>query len=148
MARTAQINNEKRQSIITLGHDKNHDEKTHAMMKLALMRTATGKEDTELPLLQRIRSLELTAPQIAAQINASQSSSNRHISTSSVQRRLLESGLHGRINAKKPLLKDTNRRKDWLGPRNMSNGHYTCGNLSFGLMSPNVRILVPTALSL
>jgi hypothetical protein len=29
------------------------------MMKLALMRTATGKEDPELPLLQRISSLEL-----------------------------------------------------------------------------------------
>jgi hypothetical protein len=51
------------------------------MMKLALMTTATGKEDPELPLLQRINSLELTAPQIASQINASKSSSNRHIST-------------------------------------------------------------------
>jgi hypothetical protein len=38
---------------------------------------------------------ELTAPQIAAQKNASQSSSNRHISTSTVQRRLRESGFHG-----------------------------------------------------
>jgi hypothetical protein len=35
------------------------------MMKLALMRTVTGKEDPELPLLQRISSLELTAPPIA-----------------------------------------------------------------------------------
>ena len=43
-------------------------------MQQALMRTATGKEDSQLPLLQRTRSLELTAPQIAAQINASQSS--------------------------------------------------------------------------
>ena len=60
-------------------------------MKLALIRTATGKEDPELPLLQRISSSELTAPQIAAQINASQSSSNRHISTSTVQRRQRES---------------------------------------------------------
>ena len=50
-----------------------------AMMKLALMRTATGKEDPELPLLQRTSSLELPASEIAAQINASQSSSNRHI---------------------------------------------------------------------
>ena len=41
-------------------------------------------------------------------INASQISSNRHISTSAVQRRLRESGLHGRISANKPLLKDTN----------------------------------------
>jgi hypothetical protein len=48
------------------------------MMKLALMRTAAGKEDPQLPLLQRISSFELTAPQIAAQINASQSSSNTH----------------------------------------------------------------------
>ena len=82
-----------------------------AMMKLALMRTATGKEDPELPLLQRISSSELPASEIAAQINASQSSSNRHISTSTVQRRLRESGLHGWIAAKKPLLKDTNNKK-------------------------------------
>ena len=40
-----------------------------------------------------------------------QSSSNRHISTSTVQRRLCESGLHGQIAAKKPLLKDTNKKK-------------------------------------
>uniref|UniRef100_A0AAZ3R2Q8 Transposase Tc1-like domain-containing protein n=1 Tax=Oncorhynchus tshawytscha TaxID=74940 RepID=A0AAZ3R2Q8_ONCTS len=71
------------------------------MMKQALMRTATGKEDPELLLLQRISTLELTASEIAAQINASQSSSNRHISTS---------GLHGRIAAKKPLLRDTNTK--------------------------------------
>ena len=51
------------------------------IMKLAFMRTATGKEHPKLPLLQRISSIELTAPQIAAQINALNSSSNRHIST-------------------------------------------------------------------
>ena len=79
------------------------------MMKLALIKTATGKEDPELPLLQKTSSLELTAPQIADQINASQSSSNRLISTSTVQRRLCESSLHGQIAAKKPLLKDTNK---------------------------------------
>ena len=33
------------------------------------------------------------------------------ISTSTVQRRLRESGLHGRTDAKKPLLKDTNNKK-------------------------------------
>jgi hypothetical protein len=42
------------------------------MMKLALMRTTTGKEDPELPLLQRICSLELPDSEIAAQINASE----------------------------------------------------------------------------
>ena len=36
---------------------------------------------------------------------------NRHISTSTVQRRLRESGLHGRNAAKKQFLKDTNKKK-------------------------------------
>jgi hypothetical protein len=80
-----------------------------AMLKLALMRTAIGTEDPELPLLQRMSSLELPASEIAAQINVSQSLSNSHISTSTVQRRLCETGLHGQISAKKPLLKDTNK---------------------------------------
>ena len=43
------------------------------MMKLALMMTATGMEDPELSLLQRIRELELPASETAAQINASRS---------------------------------------------------------------------------
>jgi hypothetical protein len=38
------------------------------MMILALMRTATGKEDPELSLLQRISALELPASEIAAQV--------------------------------------------------------------------------------
>ena len=58
-----------------------------AMMKLALI----GKEDQELLLLQRTSS---PASEIAAQINASQSSSNRPISTLTVQRRLRDSLLH------------------------------------------------------
>jgi hypothetical protein len=74
------------------------------------MRTATGKENPELPLLQRICSLELPASETAAQINASQISNNIHISTSTVQR-LSESGLHGQITVKKPLLKNTNKKK-------------------------------------
>ena len=67
----------------------------------------------------------IRAFEFAAQIDASQSSSNRHISTSTVQRRLCESGLHGWIAAKKTLLKDTNKK------------NRPGGNLSFGLMSPN-----------
>ena len=39
------------------------------------------------------------------------SSRNRHISTSTFQRRLHESGLHVRVAVKKPLLKDTNKKK-------------------------------------
>ena len=47
-------------------------QKPSTMMELALMRTATGKEDPELPLLQRISSLDLSTSEIAAQINASE----------------------------------------------------------------------------
>ena len=72
-----------------------------AMMKLSLMRTTTGKEDPELPLLQMISSLDLPASEISAQINASQISSKRHNSTSTVQRRPRESGIRGWISAKK-----------------------------------------------
>jgi hypothetical protein len=81
------------------------------------MRTATGKEDPELPLQQRIRSLELPSSGCSTTkcFKEYLCSSNRHISTSPVQRRLRESGLHGWIAAKKPLLKDTNKKKrlDW-----------------------------------
>ena len=107
------------------------------MMKLALMRTATGKEDPELPLLQRISLFELTAPQIAAQINASQSSSTRQISTSTVQRRLRKLGLHGRIAVKKPLLKDTNKKRlVWAKQHDQQTLDWWN---SFGLTIPNVR---------
>jgi hypothetical protein len=58
------------------------------MMTLALMRTITGMEDPDLPLVQSIRSLHLPASEIAGQINVSQRSSNRHFATSTVQRRL------------------------------------------------------------
>ena len=83
MTRTAQISKDKQQSIITLRHEgqsiwkvsrtlKVQSQKpSSAMMKLALMRTATGKEAPELPLQQRISSLELLTSEIAAQINAS-----------------------------------------------------------------------------
>jgi hypothetical protein len=121
MARTAQIGKEKRQSITLLQSVKCQElvkflqvqsqNPSSAMMKLAPMRTATEMEDPEVPLLQRISSLELLASEIAAQMNASQSSSNRRISTSTVQGRLHESDLHGQIAAKKPLLKDTNNKK-------------------------------------
>ena len=67
--------------------------------------------ETGSPLLQRISSLELTAPQIVAQINASQSSSNRHISTTTGQRSRRELGLHGQIAAMKPPLKDTSKKR-------------------------------------
>jgi hypothetical protein len=75
MARTAQISKEKQQAIITLRHEGQSirtilrkflvqsQKPSSAMIKRSLMRTATGKEDAELPLLQRISSLETYQPQ-------------------------------------------------------------------------------------
>ena len=108
MARTAQISKEKQQSITTLRHKVS---RTLKVSSSAVAKTTIRYEDPELPLPQRLTSLELPASEIAAQINASQSSSNRHNSTSIVQRRLCKSGLHGRIATKKPLLKDINKKK-------------------------------------
>jgi hypothetical protein len=94
-------------------------------------------------------SLELSASETAAQINASQSSSDKHISTSTVQRRLRESGIHSGIAAKKPLLKDTNKKKRlaWAKKHEQQTLDH-CGNLSIRPMSPNLRLLVPATLSL
>ena len=124
-------------------HFKNFESFFSVMMKLALMRTATGKEDPELPLLQWISSLDLPASEIASQINASRSL-RRHISTSTVQRRLRESGLHGWVVATKPL-KDTNK-KTCLGQETQSMDIRPLESCPFGL-SPNLRFLVPTAVS-
>ena len=79
------------------------------MMKLA-QRTAKSKEyrvtsAAEDNKLIRVTSLRNCSP------NKCFTEFNRHISTSAVQRRLRESDLHGRIVTKKPLLKDTNKKK-------------------------------------
>ena len=58
-----------------------------------------------------LRNRRLTAAQIREQVNATQSSSSRHISRTTVKRRLCESGLHGRISARKPLLRTGNKQK-------------------------------------
>ena len=108
-----------------------------AMMKLALMTTATGMDDPELPLLLRISSLELPASEIVDQINASQSSSNRHISSSTVQRRLREAGLHGRIAAKKPLVKDTSKKKRLAWAK--KHEKWTLDRRKSVTMSPNLK---------
>ena len=110
MSRTAQMSKEKRQSIITLIHGQNksikHYDETGShedFHRKERPRVTSAAEDKFI--------IELTASQIAAQINASESLSNRHNSTSRVQRRLHQSVLHDRIAVKKPLLKDTNKKK-------------------------------------
>ena len=98
MAKTAQISKEKRQSIITLRHEGQSIRKMSRTLNVSSSAGAkpikrydeTGSNEG---------SSELPASEIAAQINVSQSSSNRHNSTST------ESGLHGRIAAKKPTAK-------------------------------------------
>ena len=81
MARTAQISKEKQQTIITLKHEGQSTLKVQlqkpssTMMKLALMRTATGKEDPVTSAAEdkfisyQTQNRQLTAPQIAAQVN-------------------------------------------------------------------------------
>ena len=78
------------------------------MMKLALMRTATEEENQELPLLQRISSLELPASEIAAQINTSQSSSNTHLNINCMNQ---EEETAWSNYCKDTLLKDTNKKR-------------------------------------
>jgi hypothetical protein len=68
------------------------------------------RKDPELPVQQRISSLELTALQIAAQIMLHRVQVT-DISQHQLFRGMCESGLHGQIAAKKPLLKDTNKNK-------------------------------------
>ena len=81
MARTAKTGKEKRQSIITLRHEGQSMRKmsrTFQVYSSAVAKTikrydetgsheaSTGKADAQLPLLQGISSLELTAPQKSA----------------------------------------------------------------------------------
>uniref|UniRef100_A0A096LXV4 Transposase Tc1-like domain-containing protein n=1 Tax=Poecilia formosa TaxID=48698 RepID=A0A096LXV4_POEFO len=58
-----------------------------------------------------LRNRRLTAAQIRDQVNPTQSSSSRHISATTVKRRLCESGLHGRIAGRKPLLRTGNKQR-------------------------------------
>ena len=118
MARTAQISKEKQQSIITLRHECQSIRKMSRPLKVSSSAVAknikrydetgshedshrkgrssvTSATEDKFIRVTSLRNRHLTAPQTAAKINSSQSSSNRHISTSTVHRRQRESGLHG-----------------------------------------------------
>ena len=85
-----------------------------AMMKLALMRTATGKEDPEIPLLQRISSLELPVSEIAAQIIAVTDTSKHQLFRGDcVNQAFMVELLQSNHYQGTPII-----RKDLLGPRN------------------------------
>ena len=133
MARTTQLSKEKQQSIITLRQEGQSSRKISRTLNVssAVAKTIKRYDETgsheDRPRTGRprvtsaaedkfirvtsLRNRQLTAPQIRAHINALQSSSSRHISTSTVRRRLRESGLHGGIAAKKPLLRKNNKKK-------------------------------------
>ena len=134
MARTTQLSKEKQQSIITLrqeGQSSRKISRTLNVSSSAVAKTIKRYDETgsheDRPRTGRprvtsaaedkfirvtsLRNRQLTAPQIRAHINALQSSSSRHISTSTVQRRLRESGLHGGIAAKKPLLRKNKKKR-------------------------------------
>ena len=162
MARTTQISKEKRQYIITLRHGQSIRKipRTLKGSSSAVAKTIKRYDETvshgdrNSKVRPRVTSAAEDkfirfncSSEIAAQINPSQSSSKWHVSTSTVQRRLHESGLHGRIATKKPLLKDSNNRKR-LASAKKHEQKTLDWSLSFGLMSPNVRFLAPTVVSL
>ena len=68
----------------------------------------TSAAEDKLIRVTSLKNGQLTAPQIADQINASQSSSNRHININCS----VWISLHGQIAGKKPLLKDSSKK--WL----------------------------------
>ncbi|CAJ0923773.1 unnamed protein product [Ranitomeya imitator] len=71
----------------------------------------TSASEDKIFRVTSLRDRRLTAAQIRDQVNATQSSSSRHISTTTVKWRLCAAGLHGKIAAKKPLLRTGNKQK-------------------------------------
>ncbi|CAJ0922022.1 unnamed protein product [Ranitomeya imitator] len=71
----------------------------------------TSASEEKFIRVTSLRNRRLTAAQIRDQVNATQSSSSRHISTTTVKRRLCAAGLLGKIAARKPLLRTGNKQK-------------------------------------
>uniref|UniRef100_A0AAZ3STE8 Transposase Tc1-like domain-containing protein n=1 Tax=Oncorhynchus tshawytscha TaxID=74940 RepID=A0AAZ3STE8_ONCTS len=126
MVRTAQISKGKQQSAITLRHEGQSIRNISRTLKVSSSAVAktikcydeTGSnEDLHRKGIPRVTYaaedtfIRVNCTSDCSPNNVSQNSSNRHISTSTVQRRMCESGLHGRNAAKKPLLKDNNNKK-------------------------------------
>ena len=155
MSRTAQISKEKRQAITTLRHEGQSIQNISRTLKVSSSAVAKTKRYDETgsheDLHRKGRPIVISAAEdkfirVTSLRNCSPNKCFRvqvtETSTSTFQKRLRESGLHGWIVAKKPLLKDTNKmRIDWAKKHKRKTG----GNLSFGSMSPNLRLLAPTA---
>jgi transposase len=102
MATTAQISKEKLLAIITLRHESQsicNISRTLKVSSSAVTKTTKRYDETgsheDRHRKGRPRVTIAVEDEFIRVINASQSSSNRHISTLTVQRRLCESGLHG-----------------------------------------------------
>ncbi|XP_073505328.1 uncharacterized protein [Phyllobates terribilis] len=72
-------------------------------------RVTSASEDKFIRVTS-LRNRRLTAAQIRDQVNATQSSSSRHISTTTVKRRHCAASLRGKISARKPLLRTGNKK--------------------------------------
>ena len=100
MSRTAQISKEKQQSIITLRHEDQSIRKMSRTLKVSSSAVAkTIKRNDETGSHEDCHRYGRTGVTSAAEdksirVNCTSDSNNRHISTSTVQRRLRESGLH------------------------------------------------------
>ncbi|XP_073529695.1 uncharacterized protein [Phyllobates terribilis] len=133
MARKKQLSKEKRVAIITLtnkGQSVRKIEKTLKVSPSAVAKTikryketgshedrprkgrprVTSASEDKFIGVTSLRNRRLTVAQIRDQVNATQSSSSRHISTTTVKRRLCVAGLHGKIAARKPLLGTGNKK--------------------------------------
>ncbi|KAF0026156.1 hypothetical protein F2P81_020893 [Scophthalmus maximus] len=134
MARKKQLSKEKRVAIITLRNEGQSVRKIGKTLKVSPSAVAktikryketgshedrprkgrprvTSAAEDKFIRVTSLRNRRLTAAQIRDQVNATQSSSSRHISRTTAKKRLCESGLHGRIAARKPLLRTGNKQK-------------------------------------
>ena len=153
MARTAQISKEK-QSIITLRHEgqsMRNISRTFSFLKCSRKNhydETVSHEDRHRKGRPRVTSTaEDKFIRVTSLRNCSQNKCVSVQVTDTSQHHLFrgdrESGLRGRIAAKKPLPKDTNNKKRLAWAKKHDQWKSV-----FGLMSPNVRFLVPTAVSL
>lgn len=115
----------------------------------------TSRNDQDLPLLPRkalsqVISLwnpKLIRPSIWAQINATQSSSSRELQTWAVQERHWIRPLWS-ISCMGTTTSETQQAQEVCLGQEKHNWHQTSGGLCFGLMSPNLRFLLPPAVFL
>ncbi|KAL7874590.1 hypothetical protein SRHO_G00055600 [Serrasalmus rhombeus] len=134
MARKKQLSKEKRVAIITLRNEGQSVRKIGKTLKVSPSAVAktikryketgshedrprkgrprvTSAAEDKFIRVTSLRNRRLTAGQIRDQVNATQNSSSRHISRTTVKRRLCASCPHGKIAARKPLLRTGNKQK-------------------------------------